>query len=168
MRERITDYRLIAFTPVPCAKKQIKNLIADTIKEGFQPYHAPQIISHGNGCSQIIQAWVKYGEEVDHDNISTVAEALTPQAGEPYRPSNGTEGAWFESRWCFDCYRRLRCSIWDAAACYDIDDPKYPKQLVYDGNGEPHCMGWRRKGALPKRMRQKGPGLFDQQPKRGA
>ena len=44
-----------------------------------------------------------------------------------YRPSNGTEGLYFEARMCDQCVRWRTCDIHLDVMCLDIDDPKYPK-----------------------------------------
>jgi hypothetical protein len=58
----------------------------------------------------------------------------------PYRPSNGSEGADFEARFCDRCKREAKyrrtgdgadgCKIATAVFIYEIDDPKYPKEWV--------------------------------------
>jgi hypothetical protein len=66
----------------------------------------------------------------------------------PYRPSNGTEGMEFDARFCDRCkrdakYRRTQngedgCPIVAAAHCYELDDPKYPKEWVQNKYGDPY------------------------------
>jgi len=90
-----------------------------------------------------------------------MSDTLKARAGTPYRPSNGIEGELFEGTWCADCTKKSRCRIWDAALCFGLSDPEYPKQLVYGEDGQPKCTGHKQKGSIPKRMHQKGPGLFD-------
>lgn len=68
---------------------------------------------------------------------------------EPYRPSNGSEGMWFEDKWCNRCAREAKfredqcaenaCSIVQAAFMYDEDDPEYPKEWITDEEGNPRC-----------------------------
>lgn len=71
---------------------------------------------------------------------------------EPYRPSNGTEGALFMDEWCAKCRRdrafredenELGCPIISAAMLYQEDDPKYPNEWICDTEGEwpwnPRC-----------------------------
>lgn len=69
----------------------------------------------------------------------------------PYRPSNGTEGMMFQEEWCERCERDRAfradqnndgCSILSATMVYMADDPKYPKEWVY----EPEAM--KRDGCL--------------------
>lgn len=72
------------------------------------------------------------------------------KAGKPYRPSNGSEGEIFYHAWCAECahddiYRRTQengCPIWADALAYASDDPNYPKQLVWDTDGQPVCKGF--------------------------
>ena len=63
----------------------------------------------------------------------------------PYRPSNGTEAMMFDDVFCSRCihdkaYRdggmedgELGCKILADTLCYDVEDPEYPKQWVWDG-----------------------------------
>lgn len=67
----------------------------------------------------------------------------------PYRPATGTEGAAFQDYWCGWCARDAAfrddpdfgegCQIVADTFVYDIDDPKYPKEWVYDADGRPKC-----------------------------
>lgn len=66
-----------------------------------------------------------------------------------YRPSNGTEGGWFEDKFCMNCIntnpdptKRPQCDIWCAAVCWDIKDERYPKQWTYDADNKPTCTSW--------------------------
>lgn len=73
------------------------------------------------------------------------------RAGEPYRPSNGTEGMMFEEIWCNHCTRMsAECEIYSAALLYDLGDKDYPSQWVYDPGGRPMCTAFcdRRQGEL--------------------
>ena len=63
---------------------------------------------------------------------------------ELYRPSNGTEGEIFAEEWCDNCIyddaeNERYCPIFNASMAYLIDDPKYPREWIYDENGEPMC-----------------------------
>lgn len=62
-------------------------------------------------------------------------------AGDTYRPSNGTEGAWFEETYCEQCFRFEcgGCKILGNALCFRVTDPEYPKEWVYDAEGRPRC-----------------------------
>ena len=68
----------------------------------------------------------------------------------PYRPCNGSEGMWFDDRWCDWCardqeYRRTEdaavgCKILAGSFSYDIRDPLYPKEWIQDDDGmNPRC-----------------------------
>ena len=59
---------------------------------------------------------------------------------EPFRPSNGTEGACFVDSWCGQCERGTRrdCPILGATYAYDVDEPEYPKEWIRDSHG-PRC-----------------------------
>lgn len=72
----------------------------------------------------------------------------------PYRPSNGTEGCWFDAKFCENCrhdsaWRRQEiedrimtaksCKVLMYAMGFDIDDSEDPKEWIYDKNDEPTC-----------------------------
>lgn len=67
-----------------------------------------------------------------------------------YRPSNGTEGDCFMSKFCFQCIhdnpdynaKSPRCEIMTLTMCYGIGEPEYPKEWTYDANGRPTCTAW--------------------------
>jgi len=73
-------------------------------------------------------------------------------AGKPYRPSNGTEGEYFEAQWCASCKKQPDmtdphfdgewCEISVLMHAFDIDAPEYPKELVYDHKGKPKCKAY--------------------------
>lgn len=64
--------------------------------------------------------------------------------GDRYRPSNGTEGRSFESRYCDRCRHEdpdkdKWCHIHTIAmGCY-TDDPEYPKEWTFTSTGKPTC-----------------------------
>jgi hypothetical protein len=69
----------------------------------------------------------------------------------PYRPSNGTEGDIFMSRFCHRCARDVEfrddpeegvsCPILLAAFAYYTSDPHYPKEWVRDEDAERGLIG---------------------------
>lgn len=73
---------------------------------------------------------------------------------EKYRPSNGTEGDWFASKFCGKCERERRwrereedpCSILVNSYALAIDHPDYPKEWIEDESG-PRCTAFREEGA---------------------
>jgi hypothetical protein len=75
------------------------------------------------------------------------------RAGEPYRPSNGTEGEMFMADWCDLCAKEAgpnRCEILTATFCHQVNDPEYPRdKWVYGDDGRPTCRSYetRRKNA---------------------
>lgn len=69
------------------------------------------------------------------------AAMCVKRAGKPYRPSNGTEGDFFEALWCRDCVHNEACPIFLATLCHDVDEPEYPKEWQYDTDGQPVCKG---------------------------
>ncbi len=69
-----------------------------------------------------------------------------PQDGAPYRPSNGTEGEYFDEGWCANCKadKNFRddngegCPIIARALAYDVGDDGFPSEWQWQ-NGEPVC-----------------------------
>lgn len=66
--------------------------------------------------------------------------------GNRYKPSNGSEGMWFENEYCMNCLNcdpdpngKKQCQILFRAFWYDIDDNEYPVEWVYDENDKPMC-----------------------------
>jgi hypothetical protein len=60
----------------------------------------------------------------------------------PYVPSNGSEGSWFESKYCMNCIHtdpdpcgKKQCRIWSNAIC---QWPTPIKEWIYK-EGEPTC-----------------------------
>jgi hypothetical protein len=64
-----------------------------------------------------------------------------------YRPSNGTESQDFMEAFCFRCEkdRNRDCPILAATFVLDVNDPKYPKEWRYDGEGHPTCTAFESK-----------------------
>ena len=70
-------------------------------------------------------------------------------AGKPYRPSCGTEGIAFDDKWCSWCARDAAfredmdrndgCQIVADTFAYELGDPHYPKEWVFDRDGRPSC-----------------------------
>ena len=65
---------------------------------------------------------------------------------EKYRPSNGTEGEWFQAKFCENCTKDSEarpCRILGYTMIFDVDDKDYPKQWVKDVGaewpGNPRC-----------------------------
>lgn len=63
-----------------------------------------------------------------------------------YRPSNGTEGEYFMSEFCYQCIHENpnphcnpKCDIITATMCFDVNEPEYPKEWIYDANNQPTC-----------------------------
>lgn len=59
----------------------------------------------------------------------------------PYRPSNGSEGEWFMSRWCDRCVKDTNsrpCRILGRTLAFEIGDKHYPREWVQDDDG-PRC-----------------------------
>lgn len=70
-------------------------------------------------------------------------------SAEPWRPANGSEGDWFESRFCDHCAKpQLVNGTWDCpiqtnAFFFDLDDPEYPPEWIME-NGAPRCTAFER------------------------
>ena len=64
-----------------------------------------------------------------------------------YRPSNGTEGVMFMSRFCYLCAKDAAfrdgtgdsCPIAAATFSYGVNDEKYPSEWQYGADGQPTC-----------------------------
>ena len=69
-------------------------------------------------------------------------KSLGEKKPEPYRPSSGTEGADFCAHFCDRCKHNQDqdnpCNIWMDTWIYEIDEPEYPKEWIYQ-NGHPTC-----------------------------
>lgn len=73
-----------------------------------------------------------------------------------YRPSNGTEGEYFEAKFCGKCERERAfreshgekggCSIHAHVFALSIDDKDYPKEWRQDGPEGPRCDAFRVEG----------------------
>lgn len=76
-----------------------------------------------------------------------LAERFKEHAGEKYRPSNGTEGCFFQEAFCDHCKhdKSIRdgtgdgCRILAATMAYDVEDEKYPVEWQYGNDGQPKC-----------------------------
>lgn len=79
------------------------------------------------------------------------------QPGAPYRPSNGTEGEGFQSRWCEGCerdrYDSKPCRILGYSMAFNLGDTDYPKQLVYDADGHASCTAFEAIGSRKRKRR---------------
>jgi hypothetical protein len=99
-------------------------------------------------------------------------EGSMRQQLEPYRPSTGTEGDWFDARFCDRCahdaawrehedlqYTNPRlagfieqrgaapepCEILSNALCFGVDDEGYPRDTWVYFNDKPTCLAFRDK-----------------------
>lgn len=64
----------------------------------------------------------------------------------PYQPSNGTEGMWFTDKFCMNCLHcdpnpsgKKQCEILCRSLCWNVGDPQYPKEWIYDQDDKPAC-----------------------------
>jgi len=87
--------------------------------------------------------------------------------GQPYRPSNGTEGMMFEELYCNQCaledYDHETgtggCDILTRALAFDMDDPEYPKEWIHGPDGQPKCAAFRETlDATQKELEEAGQG----------
>lgn len=63
-----------------------------------------------------------------------------------YQPSNGTEGMYFIEEYCMNCIhchphpeKQPQCDILCRTLMYDINDPEYPNEWIYNSLNEPMC-----------------------------
>jgi hypothetical protein len=68
-----------------------------------------------------------------------------------YKPSNGTEGEWFIDKYCMNCFHcdpdprgKKQCMLLCASMCYDVNEPEYPKEWIYDDENKPTCTKWQK------------------------
>ena len=77
-----------------------------------------------------------------------LAKLYVEQAGQPYQPSNGTEGEVFWSEWCYTCARDK--AMREGANFEDCDDNERcdiiaasfrgeAKEWVFGADGQPMC-----------------------------
>lgn len=77
----------------------------------------------------------------------TAERYFKAHAGEPFQPSNGDEGERFSGAWCANCtkdnldYETFEggCPIIAYTMALKIGDPDYPKEWIYDAEGQPQC-----------------------------
>ena len=66
-----------------------------------------------------------------------------------YRPSNGTEGMSFYGSWCDRCANDKPeaedggCRILYRTLAFQIGEPEYPSEWVYDEKGNPCCTAFK-------------------------
>ena len=77
------------------------------------------------------------------DPHATITTPDVPEASgrktTSWRPANGSEGRWFEYRYCDRCVVEPgACMIQSAAWFFDIDDPEYPTEWIEE-DGTPRC-----------------------------
>jgi len=70
-----------------------------------------------------------------------LADRLIAKAGQPFQPSNGTEGEIFIVSWCGECEHdvNMDCPIIAASMAYQPGDVGYPKEWIYGEDGQPKC-----------------------------
>jgi len=71
-----------------------------------------------------------------------MSKNTTDMVGKPYRPSNGFEGLAFNNLFCCHCGKADDlgvCDIFCDTMIYNPGDAEYPKEWVYDANGQPTC-----------------------------
>lgn len=82
------------------------------------------------------------------------ARQLMERAGQPYQPSNGTEGEFFFAAWCCECARdkamregdaiedcddNERCDLIGLSMAFKPGDAEYPTEWQYGKDGQPCC-----------------------------
>jgi hypothetical protein len=89
------------------------------------------------------------------DGTDTALIAPTRRTNFNYRPGNGSEGEWFDSKWCSRCKRDAEyrerdengCGILAKALMYDIGDPGYPTEWTFNRDNDPICAAFEPIGA---------------------
>jgi len=87
---------------------------------------------------------------VDHQPklfTDDLADRLKARVGEPYQPSNGSEGEMFMRDWCAKCSRDNfnpdtgdgGCVIITLTMALDVGNPEYPREWQYSAEGQPIC-----------------------------
>lgn len=68
-----------------------------------------------------------------------------------YRPSNGSEGDHFISTFCMNCIHenpnpelKPNCEILTFTMCYDVNEPEYPEEWIYNDQGKPVCSSFKK------------------------
>lgn len=72
-------------------------------------------------------------------------------AGQPFQPSNGTEGMVFMDAFCDRCIhehpdpeqQQPKCNIIMLTMCYSPGEKEYPEEWVYNDEGWPVCAKWK-------------------------
>jgi hypothetical protein len=65
--------------------------------------------------------------------------------GSPYRPSNGSEGDYFQENHCSTCHHNdddNGCPIFNGSLMRDIGEPGYPSQWVHGEDGWGKCLAF--------------------------
>ena len=85
----------------------------------------------------------EWAEEVREIDVSMLTEKPRP-----YQPSNGSEGEWFMTKYCYRCEHyneRVGCPIVNNTMLYDVRSAEYPREWVYQEDG-PVCTAFVLKG----------------------
>jgi hypothetical protein len=102
-------------------------------------------------------------EQLQAGKAAAAYESAPSRVGKSYRPGSGTEGMAFDDAWCERCARdaewrkdtdqdpALGCQILADALCFDVKDPKFPKEWVYGHDGRPCCTAFTTDPARPLR-----------------
>jgi len=85
-----------------------------------------------------------------------------------YRPSNGTEGAIFQERFCENCAHDTyntetgegkSCDILMRTMLHGADEPEYPEEWQVEPGEQPQCTAFRSRDAEP--VKPKCPNTID-------
>lgn len=87
------------------------------------------------------------------------------EAGKPYRPSNGTEGEMFMSRFCYRCQHdddeEEPCPILTMTFAVGIEDADYPREWMYDQAGKPICSAFAPSTGKPETLQRRCEATID-------
>lgn len=50
------------------------------------------------------------------------------------------------AEWCGQCAAKNICNIWPRTLAYNVDEPGYPTQWVYDEDEAPVCTSFKERG----------------------
>lgn len=138
-------------TPITIA--DLRKRVEELAPAGRNAFPAICGLSSLNGGS-----WEPAGIYSEDSTLKAIREVFlrmldAAEGIEAYRPSNGTEGEMFMSRWCARCAKdnlnpdtgEGGCEIIANAFAFDIADAEYPREWRYV-DGEPVCAAFE---ALP-------------------
>lgn len=88
------------------------------------------------------------------DHAAANAKHVKATGDRAYRPSNGSEGEMFFSRWCYRCTKDdygagKYCPIIGLSMALGVDDEGYPGEWIIGDDGQPRCTAFDRDWRKP-------------------